>query len=319
MEKPNIAIFGATSHIAKGLINNFFQNNDFSLSLFTRSPEKVRAFLKKINHSSNKNYSILKNYQDLKKHSYQAIINCVGVGTAKKIKGDYTLYFSVTEKFDNPCLDYLQKISPQTLYFSFSSGAVYGSDYSAPMQAKTSNQIRVNQLKKEDYYGLVRLYTEAKHRAFKSLNIVDLRLFSYFSRFIDLKDGYFITELLKAILNKKVFLTTKENIIRDYLHPQDLFSFIQICLQKNKINDAFDLSSLKPVNKQEILDYFSKAYGLKYKFSQSIKQRSATGSKNIYYSKYNKASHLGYKPASSSLKTIEEESRYILDTSTRNS
>lgn len=313
MKKSQIAIFGATSHIAKGLINNFLENGDFNLHLFSRSPAKLRHFLKEISKSS-KNFSLHQDYQDLKKHSFKAIINCVGVGTAQKIKDNYTLYFTITEKFDNLALDYLLNYSPKTIYFSFSSGAVYGNDYSVPKQKDTVNRLQVNRLQPQDYYGLVRLYTEAKHRAFQQLNIIDLRLFSYFSRFIDLNDGYFITELLNSIQNNNVFLTGQENIIRDYVHPQDLFSFIKICLRKGKINDAFDLSSAKPVSKQKILDYFSKKYKLKYKMSPSINHVTATGSKNIYYSQYNqKAQSLGFQPKYSSLQAIKQEAKYILD------
>ena len=117
----------------------------------------------------------------------------------------------------------------------------------------------------EDYYGIVRINAEAKHRAHRNLRIIDLRIFSYFSRYINLTDGYFITDVMEAILDNKVLVTDSTNIVRDYLHPEDLFSMIVKCVHAGKINQAIDVSSSRPVAKQEILDYFTSEYGLKYR------------------------------------------------------
>ena len=312
MKKTKIAILGSTSHIAKGLINNFLNSGEFSLHLYTRSPDKLRSFLGAIGKSTEKGCVIRKGYNDFLKCSYDVIINCVGVGTLNKLQGDYTKYFMVTEKYDNLVIEFLLK-NPDALYISFSSGAVYGRGFSAPVEEDTVNRIRVNHIITDDYYSIARLNSEAKHRAFKDLNIVDLRIFSYFSRFIDLTDGYFITELLDCILNKKVFEINDVNFVRDYLHPKDLYSAIRKCMDAEKINAAFDITSAKPVEKREILDYFSLKYGLKYNVSKSFKHVSATGVKNIYYSKYNKALGIGYKPKFSSMDAIKQESKYILN------
>lgn len=313
MKKSKIAIFGSTSHIAKGLINNFLQSGEFSLHLYTRSADKVRSFIASIGKSIGKDCVIHEGYNDFLKCSYDVVINCVGVGTHNKLQGDYTQYFTVTEKYDNFVIGYLLDRCPDALYISLSSGVVYGREYSAPVEENTVNSIRVNHVTAADYYGIVRLNAEAKHRAFNGLRIVDLRLFSYFSRFIDLTDGYFITEVLDCIINKKVLLTDNLNIVRDYVHPEDLFSIIRKCMDAGKINAAFDVVSEKPVEKREILDYFSFEYGLKYEMNQSLDHVSATGSKNIYCSKYNKALEIGYKPKFSSMYAIKEESKYIIN------
>jgi nucleoside-diphosphate-sugar epimerase len=312
MNKPKIAILGSTSHIAKGLINNFLQNGEFRLHLYTRSPDKVRSFLGAIGRSTENGYVIHEGYKNFMKSFYDVVINCVGVGTLNKLQGDFTRYFTVTEEYDNMVIECLRSKCPDALYISFSSGAVYGRELSAPAQENTLNKISVNHIAPKDYYSIVRLNAEAKHRAFNGLRIVDLRLFSYFSRFIDLTDGYFITEVLDCILNKKVLVTENVNIVRDYVHPEDLFSIIRKCLDAGKTNEAFDVTSSKPVEKKEILDYFSSEYGLKYEISQSFSHASATGSKNIYCSNYNNAASIGYKPVYSSMDTIVQESEYIL-------
>ena len=312
MKKPTVAILGSTAHIAKGLINNFLQSGKFSLHLHTRSPDKLRRFLGAIGESPERDCVIHEGYSDFMESSYDVVINCVGVRTLNKMRGDYTLYFTVTEKYDNLVIGYLRNNCPDALYISFSSGAVYGRECSAPVEENTINSVRVNHIAKEDYYAIARLNAEAKHRAFNGLRIVDLRIFSYFSRFIDLTDGYFITEVLDCILNRKVFVTDNVNIVRDYVHPEDLFSIIRKCIDAGKINEAFDVTSAKPVEKREILDYFSLEYGLKYEVNQSLSHVSATGSKNVYCSNYHNATSIGYEPAFSSMDAIRQESKYIL-------
>lgn len=312
MKKSKIALLGASSHIAKGLIYNFLQRSGFSLHLYTRSPDKTCSFLDTIGKSAGKDCVVHEGYADFMQCSYDVVINCVGVGTLNKLQGNYSQYFAVTEEYDNLAIGYLCNSCPDTLYIDFSSGAIYGREFSAPVEEGTANSIRVNHVAPEDYYAIARLNSEAKHRSFKNLKIVDLRIFSYFSRFIDLTDGYFITEVMDSILNKKILITDNANIIRDYVHPEDLFSIIRKCMDAGKINTAFDVTSAKPVEKGEIIDYFSKKYGLQYSTSQSISHVSPTGAKNIYCSKYNNASEIGYKPQFSSKDAIVQESKYIL-------
>jgi nucleoside-diphosphate-sugar epimerase len=313
MTKSKIAILGSTSHIARGLINNFLKHGEFSLYLYTTSPNKVISFLSLIGKNVNDDCVIREGYNDfLKRAHYDVVINCIGVGTLNKLKGDFSKYFTVTEEYDNLVISYLRNNHPDTLYISFSSGAVYGRRFSAPVEENTVNSIRVNHITPQDYYAIARLNAEAKHRSFKNLKIVDLRIFSYFSRFVDLNDNYFIVDVMNSILNKKVLVTDNLNIVRDYIHPEDLFSMIRKCIDAGKINEAFDVCSSKPVEKKEILDYFSLEYGLKYEISQAFSYKSPTGSKNIYCSNYNNAVCIGYKPIFSSMDTIKEESKYIL-------
>ena len=315
MKKLKIAILGATSHIAKGLIYNFLQSGEFSLHLYIRRLDKVSQvhhFLNTIGKNTNRNYVVRKGYNDFLKCSYNVVINCIGVGTISKLEGDYSRYFTVTEEYDNLVINYLKKHA-NTLYISFSSGAIYGKRFSTPAKENTVNCIPVNHIAPEDYYSITRLNAEAKHRAFKNLNIVDLRLFSYFSRFVDLKDDYFIVEIIKCILNKKTFVTDKTNIFRDYIGPEDLFSAIKKCIETGKINGAFDIVTCKPASKWGIIKYFSSEYGLKYKIIPSLNYASATGSKNKYYSISKNALRLGFKPKFTSLETIKKEVRHILN------
>jgi len=308
----NIVIMGATSHIAKGLIDRFLQSGEEHLYLFTRSADKVQLFLDAIGRQGKSNCTICTDYQAFSSFSYDVIINCVGVETRNKHNCDFTRYFTVTEEFDNVAIGYLKKKNPDALYISFSSGAVYGGGFATPADEYSVNCLKVNHIITEDYYGIVRINAEAKHRAHLNLGIIDLRIFSYFSRHINLADGFFITDVMEAILNNKVLVTDSTNIVRDYLHPEDLFAMIGKCIQTGRLNQAIDVSSSLPVTKQEILDYFSSEYGLKYETRHCSENASATGAKTNYYSTCSLASQVGYIPQFSSMDTLKHEARHIL-------
>jgi len=312
MKKCRIAILGASSHIAQGLIARFGQQSNNHLCLFTNSPEKVRLSLSaNIEAPGLKRIKIMTGYDRFMAGEHDVVINCVGVGTARKLKGDYSKYFLVTEKYDNLVIDYLLQ-HRQCLYLNLSSGMVYGRSLAAPAGENARISLSVNHLGREDYYSVVRINAEAKHRALSKLRIIDLRLFAYFSRYIDLQEGYFITELISCLKQKRVFLTDRMNIVRDYIHPDDFFALVQTCIKAGRVNAALDVNSAKPVSKQEILKYFSDEYGLRYKISGSIGHLSATGQKNIYCSKYDSAAKLGFRPRFSSLAAITQEAEYII-------
>jgi nucleoside-diphosphate-sugar epimerase len=308
----NIVIMGATSHIAKGLIDRFLQRGEDHLYLFSRSAGNVQQHLDAIGKSGNDGYTICGDYRAYSSFSYDVIINCIGVETRNKHNCDFTRYFTVTEEFDGLAIGYLRNTNPDALYISFSSGAVYGRGFSTPAEEGSVNHLQVNHVVPEDYYGIVRINAEAKHRAHQNLRIVDLRIFSYFSRYINLTDGYFITDVMEAILYDKVLVTDSTNIVRDYLHPDDLFAMIDRCMHAGIINQAFDVNSMSPVSKQEILDFFTSEYGLKYESRYRAKNASATGAKNNYYSTCNRAALIGYIPRYSSMDSLKHEATHIL-------
>ena len=294
MKTIKIAILGATSQIAKGLILNFMQSKEDKLFLFARFPKMVKCFLKAYSLGLHRH---IYDFKHFRREKYDVIINCVGLGTPAKVKEASGEVFKLTEEFDNMILEYIQRY-PQTLYINFSSGAVYS--------------ISINNIKPEHYYGIAKLHQEAKHRALKKLNIVDLRVFSYFSRFIELDSGYFLTELIKSLKRKRVFITNPCDFVRDFLAPQDLFDLICLIIKAKPFNSVIDAYSSMPVSKFKLLDYFVKNYALKYTINRRLKLTCPTGVKSRYCSSSRKAEGLGYKPKFSSLETVAMESKYIL-------
>jgi len=308
MKSKKIAILGATSHIAKGLICNFIQEGKNKLFLFARTPKRAKDFIKSNRLKGDVN---IFGFNDFAHKEYDFIINCVGMGTPNKVKDNQILVFNITEEYDNLILDYLSKFS-QSSCINFSSGAVYGSSFNEAVGDSTVRKIKANNISREEYYGLAKMNSEAKHRAQNDLNIVDVRIFAYFSRFIDLDSGYILTQLIDSIKRKKEFVTNSCDFVRDYLNPIDLFKLVKLITNSKPMNAAIDAYSLAPVTKFEILKFFSKAYGLKYKIKDNIDFLCPTGKKSVYYSNSRKAARLGYKPQYSSIRTIEEESKIII-------
>ena len=108
-------------------------------------------------------------------------------------------------------------------------------------------------------------------------------------------------------------VTTKDNIIRDYLHHEDLFQAVINCIEIKNINDFFDVGSAKEVSKFDIINYFIDNYSLKVRYSDSFSYKGSTGKKDKYIANNLKASNiLNYKPKYSSLDCIEKEVKHLL-------
>ena len=302
MKSIRVALIGATSHIAKGLIACWSQHQDRELFLYARSPERVREFLNQLEKCQSEVFPI----DAFSNNQCDVVVNCVGIGSPQKLKENLEDIFRITSSFDDMILDYLSG-HPQTLYVNLSSGAVYGSDFSQPVGEQSQARFCINDLESEEFYGIAKLHAEARHRALPGLNIVDLRIFGYFSRYIDLNDKFLLSEILSCLKNKQLLVTSPVNIWRDFLHPHDLVSLIESCIAHCPLNTAYDAYSNKEVSKFEILDFFADAYGLQYKIDESYQSMAVTGQKSCYYPTGRKAQGIGYAPTLTSIEGIKAE------------
>jgi nucleoside-diphosphate-sugar epimerase len=284
--------------------------SDYRLFLFGRFPERIIDFIK--NCSSAAKDIIVSDFTGLDKFHYDAIINCVGLGDPEKIRKVGADIFAITETYDNLVLKVL-KFDPWPLYINFSSGAVYGRVFEQSAEESTPTRIDINHIGAEDYYAIAKINSEAKHRANAQWNIVDLRVFSYFSRYIDLASNLLISEIIRCVVEKKPFITSSSNIIRDYVHPSDLFSLVEKCIEKRRLNDVFDVYSLQPVSKLELLELFKKQYDLRIVIKEDTQAANATGRKDAYFSVNRRAEDIEYWPVHSSLSTIKEEAEALLN------
>ena len=308
MLKSNISILGATGHIGKNLSIYFGKDKNFELFLFARDEKKLEKILTQ--YESKNNFSIRK-YDEFNDSRYDAVINCVGLSNPADIAVAEEESLETTETFDVLTLEYLKNF-PKTKLINFSSGAVYGGQFSSPIKYTTLIDKNFNYMNIKSNYALATIRSEIKHRTLKNLNIIDLRLFSFFSRFINLDAKFLMCEMISSIMQNKKFLTDETDIYRDYIHPKDLFSYVKKCIYGNSLNDVFDVCSKKPIGKFELLNFLKEKYGLQYEIEPGVKFANPTGFKRNYYSESRKAESLGYKPEYSSMDTISDELSFII-------
>ena len=303
-----IAFFGANSYIAKDLIRSFSDNQHIELDLFVRSPESMCVWLKQNNHPNK--YNALTYDKFSKKNRYDGIINFIGVGNPAQAMGMGDLIFEITRYYDQMILEYLDEYT-DTKYIFLSSGAIYGSQFIDPATISTPVSIDMNECLYNDWYGKSKLYAEIGHRHKVDLNIVDLRIFNYFSSTIDVSARYFITDILRSISTKQIFKTKNENITRDYLCAEDLYHLVQCIFSAKQINTALDCFTKAPIDKFSILENMKEKFGLSYEFDNSICAPTLNFKKN-YYSLNKKASDFGYYPSKTSIACLLDEAEVLL-------
>ena len=309
MNQKNIAIFGSTGHMGKNLISFFMKNNDFKVFLFSRDIKKFESL--KMIFSDTMSFNT---YDDFGKNEYDVIINCVGISNPNTFEKNSRSIFDTAEFYDTMVLDYLKNF-PTTLYINLSSGAVFSGKFDKPVDDSSTYKFDVNGINKGEMYSISKMYLESKHRSLPDLNIVDLRIFGFFSRFIDVNAGFFMSELLQALKNKSEFVTDKKDFVRDYVNPKDFYDLTKNCIANKKINDVFDVYSKEIISKFQILEECFNKFDLKFKLVEKIESISPTGVKKNYYSLSRKAEKINYSPQFSSLETILNESSLFLENS----
>lgn len=299
-----IAIFGANSQIAKDLILSCATRDSQNLTLFSRRPEVVLDWLKEVKlESLFKSFS----YSELAlQQPFDGLINFVGVGDPAKAVDMGKSIFDVTFEYDSLAINYLNKY-PQCRYIFLSSGAVYGAGFDSPADSEMMAKIPINNLQAQDWYGVSKLHAEARHRALQSLSIVDIRIFNYFSHTQDMSARFLISDIIRSIDQKKIFITSDINIVRDYLHPHDFFQLIIKVLTSPRINCAIDCYSKSPVDKKTLLQVLKTRFNLNYKIVDGQLGLNATGIKHRYYSLNHGATQFGYEPLFSALDCVTQE------------
>jgi nucleoside-diphosphate-sugar epimerase len=306
----NIAFFGATSQIAKGLITKFNEHSQNKLSFFVRNCDSFNSWRENQNisclHEEAKLYS---EFSDTNK--IDVIINCIGIGDPAKAASISSSIQITTNYFDEIILKYLT-CHPETKYFFFSSGIAYGDIFSAPAKNYYQQNIDLNSNKPEDAYAISKINAENIHRSLTHLSIIDIRVFSYLSDEIDINSKFFIGDAIRAIKHKEILCTNKTNITRDYVGADDLYQLITKLIPVKNLNAVFDAYSKEPIDKMAVLDLLSKNFNLKYKFLDTFKALNATGNKENYYSVNFKAKNFGYSPKLSSKDVIKKVTRKLV-------
>ena len=304
-----IAILGATSQIAKDLISFLSLKTAYQLVLFARNVENVTSWLVGKNLPT---FEVL-TYTDLRLvGKFDAIVNFVGVGNPVVANQIGASIFEVTRKFDQLALDYLL-INPKCRYIFMSSGAAYGSNFEKPVSEHDNASVPINKITPQNWYGISKLYAESVHRSMQDLPIVDLRIFNYFSHTQDMDARFLITDIIRAIRDKKIFETSEEIIFRDFIHPSDLFTLIHNILNLDPKNCVVDCYSQAPIDKLGLLDELKKEFNFDFRLVKNKSGLNVTGSKPYYFSLNRNAEIFNFKPAYSSLSGVIRESHSFFE------
>lgn len=298
-----IGILGATSEIAKDLILFLAKEKYETLYLFARRLEELKIWL---NTFSIRENCLVEDFSSFGKHDLDVIINFVGVGDPAKASSLGADIFEITSKYDELALDYLRK-NTNCRYIFLSSGAAYGASFDCPVTALTKAKIDLNNLKSHDWYGVSKLHAESRHRSFANLNIVDIRVFNYFSHRQNMEARFFITDIVRAIRDSIELKVSSDEMMRDFIGPNDFASLVSSILTSPATNDVIDAYSKSPVSKFELLEIMKKKFNLTYTISQQDKFLYPTGRKINYYSTNKQASKYGYISTKTSIQLIIEE------------
>lgn len=306
-----IAILGATSQIAKDLIRSLNSRSDLRLTLFARRTDVVENWLTQCNLEDR--YQV-GDYDQFAASTveFDAVINFVGSGNPARTAAMGASILAVSNHYDELALTYLLR-RPACKYIYFSSGAVYGSGFQAPARDTTPAQFCINSLQPSDWYGLAKFHAECKHRVLDQFSIVDIRVFNYFSYSADISARFLITDMLRAVDSNDVFRTSKTNIYRDVVGPDQVAELVICILSTTCINTAIDCYTKLPIDKISLLEAMHADFGMSYELIEENTGLNATGSKTHYYSTSTKAKDLfGYDPTDTSLSIVLQQAHQLL-------
>ncbi|MBN2752118.1 MAG: NAD-dependent epimerase/dehydratase family protein [Rhodospirillaceae bacterium] len=252
MKHTCVAILGGSGQIGRSLAHHLPASWD--IVLFTRAPQALYLM------PPRSSLSILP-YTAFANGTFDVIINAAGPGdpTTHRVLGNHLI--RTIEAFDNLALDYLES-HPETTYIHLSTGALYGPEYANLSEVEPIYGLPLSQLADVSPYHAAKLIAEIKHRSAAHLRIADLRIFGYFSRYIDLNSGFFLAQVGRALRDGQTFMTHATDFVRDCIAPEDLSRLIVALASTKNPNGWYDAYSAAPTTKFEILSTLEKLHGL---------------------------------------------------------
>ena len=308
----HIALLGSTSHVAKATME--YLRRQASLTHVARDPLRVGNHLDQFGCADDGERNRILTFTEFAASAtvFDAIINCVGFGTPEKVAAAGLEMYRLSERMDELCLTYLER-NPAAVLVNFSSGAVYGTAHETLIGPAAIFSMELNQPRDSDHYQLVKLYSERKHRAWPSASIVDLRLFSFFSRHSDLSSRYLVCDVVRSLRERRPFITGPSDIIRDFVHPEDLADLLLRAAQKTGFNIAVDVFSRAALKKSEFLAAATARFGLEVVVERIDAPASLTGTKAFYASGNRMATEIfGFVPHWAALEGVLEQMALVL-------
>jgi nucleoside-diphosphate-sugar epimerase len=289
-----IAILGAGSHLAKAFIEQLYLHHRATyneLYLFSRSPQTAEAWIEKTFGQDKPCFG----YEAFVFNRYDVIVNLVGVSDSAMLNQMGNEILTLTRQFDRMALAYLE-VHPNCKYVFISSGAAYGDVFDEPASIQTQAKHPIHSVSPKQWYGLSKYLCEIEHRSLPHLQIIDLRVFGFFSRWINSSTSFFLAQVARALSNQELFHTDANDFKRDFCGPEDFTQCLMKICDQPFLNGALDLYSLAPISKLELLSSLEREFGLSYAIRNSNYLRSEAVEKSEYYSINRQAGSIGYVP-----------------------
>jgi len=260
MRKKTLLIIGGTGFFGKSILDFIIKNKLFkkySLIIFSRKAKLLNVG--KSNHLIKKISGDIQKVKTLPKADL--VIYC---SLLKNLKNDILSvknYFSLAKKIH---------FNSKILYVS--SGAVYG-ELSKKNVTEVYNNIKKyksNNYKK--YYSRAKIVNEKKFQELGRLgvNVSIARCFSFVGEHLSYKK-YAIKDFIDSILLKRpIYIKSNYEVIRSYLHADDLSKFLLKILKKSSSScPVYNCGSDDAISIRELGKRLALKYNLKFK-EQSI-------------------------------------------------
>lgn len=299
----SIALLGGSGYIGRSLLYEILTSSrEMKVFVFSRDIKKMQSIIDDFGLIDNQRYFVC-HIKDFSSGRYDYVINATGVGDPSILSKDPLSVFSVTEMVDSLVISYLI-LNKDVLYLNLSSGAVYGDIFDTPITEGQSTRLSLSFGDAYHCYSSAKIISEIKHRSHSDLWIVDLRVFAFFSRFFEKGSSFFLSELAFSVKKMTTFITDGSDFERDLINGAELYACILCVIDYGKSNNFFDVCSLKPFSKKDLLLDVSKRFEWNYVEEKELLDNK----KNFYYSKGGKASSVfGYSSKSTAKDIFFEE------------
>jgi nucleoside-diphosphate-sugar epimerase len=304
----SIAILGASGQIGRGLAIALAVGPWAVLRLYARQATAFERDARALG-LLNPRVSV-HSLESFERERHDVVINAAGAGSRTRQLALGAQQAHDTEALDQRVLSYLERFRDST-YVYLSTGAVYGFEREWPIPENASFRASPRDSDTLDMYPLAKLAAEARHRSMRSAHIYDIRIFGYFSRFITLDDGFFLSEVARSLVRGTPLRTSAQDMVRDYIDQTELAALIRRLLRSQPPNGTFDIHSAAPVGKHELLEALTTEFGLRVEY-EGGRQPAPPLAKPAVPSACRRAAGVGHKPLRSSKEIVLSEMRALL-------
>lgn len=287
-----IAVLGATGYIGRSLAHALARDGR-AVHLFARRPEKLRK-------DAWPSHVVCRALAEFQAGEFGLVINAIGAGDPTRVAEIGSGILDITHEWDQRVLASLRQ--GKTRYVFLSSGIVYG-QFGSAARADSVLTLPVNRLEHVSPYLISKLYAEARHRFLPDQAILDVRVFGYADAAIDVRGSFFLAQLAKSIVSGNPFVTSQNDMIRDYAGARELCQLIDCWECAGAPNLAADLYTRGAVSKSLLLQHAVTRYGVEVKYLEDAKENSVVA-KPLYGSLNAAAAEWGYIPQRDALQVV---------------